>query len=136
LRGTQIALQESKSRSDELLEEIRQRSTSSVLVDTQMYHPVTLVEDVGDLEEEHQTMEDTSICVSRVVDLHVEVDLVVCLGSMMQHESTGDNMSMPEHTVRSDSSLIHAEMYGGIRRGILPCMEETHLLENTNATPL
>jgi hypothetical protein len=49
LRGTQIALQESKSRSDELLEEIRQRSTSSVLVDTQMYHPVTLVEDVGDL---------------------------------------------------------------------------------------
>jgi hypothetical protein len=33
-------------------------------------------------------MEDTSICVSRVVDLHVEVDLVVRLGSMMQHEST------------------------------------------------
>jgi hypothetical protein len=54
----------------------------------------------------------------------------------MQHESTRDNMSMPEHIVRSDSSLRHAEMYGGIRRGILPCMEETHLLEHTNVTPL
>jgi hypothetical protein len=136
LRGTQIALQESKSRSYELLEEIHQRSTSSILMDTQMYHPVTLVEDVGDLEEEHQTMEDTSICVSRVVDLHVEVDLVVRPGSMMKHESMGDNMSMTEHTVRSDSSLRHASMYGGIRRGILPCMEGTHLLEHTNVTPL
>jgi hypothetical protein len=86
------------------LEEIRQRSTSSVLVDTQMYHSVTLIEDVGDLAEEHQLMEDTSICVLRAVDLHVEVDPAVCPGSMMQHESTGDDMSMPEHTVMSDSS--------------------------------
>jgi hypothetical protein len=36
LRGTQTTLQESESRSDELLEEIRQRSTSSVLADTQI----------------------------------------------------------------------------------------------------
>jgi hypothetical protein len=64
LRGTQTALQESESRSDESLEEIHQRSTSSVLVDTQMYQSVTLIEDVGDLAEEHQLMEDTSICVS------------------------------------------------------------------------
>jgi hypothetical protein len=51
LRGTQTTLQESKSRSDESLEEIRQRSTSSVLVDTQMYQSVTLIEDVSDLAE-------------------------------------------------------------------------------------
>jgi hypothetical protein len=104
LRGTQTTLQESESRSDESLEEIRQRSTSSVLVDTQRYQSVTLIEDVGDLAEEHQLMENTSICVLRAVDLHVEVDPAVCPGSMMQHESTGDDMSMPEHTVMSDSS--------------------------------
>jgi hypothetical protein len=34
LRGTQTALQESESKSDESLEEIRQRFASSVLVDT------------------------------------------------------------------------------------------------------
>jgi hypothetical protein len=136
LRGTQTTLQESESRSDESLEEIRQRSTSSVLVDTQMYQSVTLIEDVGDLAEEHQLMEDTSICVLRVVDLHVEVDPTVCPGSMMQHESTGDDMSMSEHTVISDSSQVHAEMYGGIQRGVLPCREETHLGEHAEATPL
>jgi hypothetical protein len=59
-------------------------------------------------------MEDTSICVPRAVDLHVEVDPAVCPGSMMQHESTGDDMSMPKHTVIIDSSQIHVEMYGGI----------------------
>jgi hypothetical protein len=48
---------------------------SVVLVDTLMYHPVTLLEDVGDLAEEHQLMEDTSIGVPREVDLHVEVVL-------------------------------------------------------------
>jgi hypothetical protein len=53
LRGTQTALQESESRIDESLEEIHQRSTSSVLVDTQMYQPVMLTEDVDDLAEEH-----------------------------------------------------------------------------------
>jgi hypothetical protein len=114
LRGTQTTLQESESRSNESLEEIRQRPTSSVLVDTQMYQSTTLIEDVGDLSEEHQLMEDTSICVPREVDLHVEVDPEVCPGSMMQHESTGDNMSMPEHTVISDSSQVLAEVYGGI----------------------
>jgi hypothetical protein len=136
LRGTQTTLQESESRSDESLEEIRQRSTSSILVDTQIYHSVTLLEDVGDLAEEHQLMEDTSICVPRAVDLHVEVDPAVCPGSMMQHESTGDDMSMPEHTVMSDSSQRHAEMYGGIQRGIVPCREETHLGEHADVTPL
>jgi hypothetical protein len=127
LRGTQRTLQESESRSDEPLEEICQRSTSFVLVDTQIYHSVTLLGDVGDLAEEHQLMEDTSICVSRVVDLHVEVDPTVHPGSMMQHEFAGDNMNMPEHTVMRDSSQSHTEMYGGIQRGIVPCREETHL---------
>ena len=95
-----------------------------------MYQSVMLIEDVGDIAEEHQLMEDTSICVLRAVDLHVEVDPAVCPGSMMQHESTGDEMSMPEHTMMSDSSQVLAEMYGGIHRGVLPCREETHLKEH------
>jgi hypothetical protein len=136
LRGTQTALQESESRTDESLEEIHQRSTSSVLVDTQMYQSVTLIEGVDDLAEEHQLMEDTSLCAPRAVDLHVGVDPAVCPGSMMQHESTGDDMSMPEHTVMSDSSQVHAEMYGGIQRGIVPCREETHLGEHADVTLL
>ena len=49
-------------------------------------------------------MEDTSICVPRAANLHVEVDPAACPGSMIQQESTGDNMSMLEHTVVSDSS--------------------------------
>jgi hypothetical protein len=53
LRGTQTAPKESGSRSNELLEEIRMRSTSSVLVDTPIYHSVTLLGDVGDLAKEH-----------------------------------------------------------------------------------
>ena len=48
-----------------------------------MYISVTLIEDVGDLAEEHPLMEVTSIGVPRAVDLHVEVDLAVCLGSMI-----------------------------------------------------
>jgi hypothetical protein len=104
LRGTQTSLQESESRTDESLEEIHQRSTSSILVDTQMYPSVTLIEGVYDLAEEHQLMEDTSLCAPREVDLHVGVDPAVCTGSMMQHESTGDDMSMSEHIVLSDSS--------------------------------
>jgi hypothetical protein len=119
----------SKSRTYESLEEIHQRSTSSVLVDTQMYQSVTLIEDVDDLAEEHQLMEDTSICVLGVVDLHIEVDSTVHPGSTMQHESAGDDMSMSEHTVMRDSSQSHAEMYGDIQRGIVPCREETHLGE-------
>ena len=77
LRGTQTALQESESILDGSLEEIRQRSTSSVLVDSQMYQSVTLTEDVDDLPEEHQSMGGTSICVLGVVDLHIEIDPVV-----------------------------------------------------------
>jgi hypothetical protein len=53
LRGTEAAAQESESRLDESLEEIHQRSTSSVSVDTQMYQSVVLIEDVDDLAEEH-----------------------------------------------------------------------------------
>jgi hypothetical protein len=136
LRGTQTALQESESRTDESLEEIHQRSTSSVLVDTQMYQSVTLTEDVDDLAEEHQLMGDTSICVLGVVDLHIEIDPAVRPGSVMQHEFAGDDRSMPEHTVMSDSSQRHAEMYGGIQRGVLPGREETHLGEHAGATPL
>jgi hypothetical protein len=36
----------------------------------------------------------------------------------------------------SDSSQRHAEMYGGIQRGVLPGREETHLGEYAGATPL
>jgi hypothetical protein len=136
LRGTQTALQESESRTYESPEEIHQRSTSSVSVDTQMYQSVTLTEDVDDLAEEHQLMGDTSICVLGVVDLHIEIDPAVRPGSVMQHEFAGDDRSMPEHTVMHDSSQRHAEMYGGIQRGVLPGREETHLWEHAGATPL
>jgi len=129
LRGTQTALQESKSRTGESREEIQQRCTSSVLVDTQMYQSIMMAEDVDDLAEEHQLMGDTSICVLGVVDLHIEIDPVVRPGSVMQHEFAGDDRSMPEHTVMSDSSQRHARMYDGIQRGVLTCMEETHLGE-------
>lgn len=81
-------------------------------------------------------MDDTSICLLRPVGFHVEVDPVVRPGSMRQHESTGDDMGMPEHTVMSDSSQRHAEMYGGIQRCIVPCREETHLGEHADVTPL
>jgi hypothetical protein len=101
-----------------------------------MYQSITLIEDVDDLVEEHQLMEDTSICVLRVVDLHIEVDPPVCPGSMMQHESARDDMSMPEHTVMRDSSQSHVEMYGAIQRGIVLCKEETHLGEYVDVTPL
>jgi hypothetical protein len=136
LRGTQATPQESESRSDESLEEIHQRSTSSISLDTQMYQLVTLIEDVDDLAEEHQLMGDTSISVLEVVDLHVEVDPVAHPRSMMRHESTGDDMSMSEHIVMSDSSQRHVEMYDEIQRGIVPCREETHLGEYANVTHL
>jgi hypothetical protein len=95
-----------------------------------------LIEDVDDLAEEHQLMGDTSIPVLGVVDLHVEVDLAAHPRSMMRHESTGDDMSMSEHIVTSDSSQIHVEMYDEIQRGIVPCREETHLGEYADVTPL
>jgi hypothetical protein len=50
-----------------------------------MYQSVTLTEDVDALAEEHQLMGDTSICVLGVVDLHIEIDPVICPGSVMQH---------------------------------------------------
>ena len=71
-----------------------------------------------------------------VVDLHVEVDLVVHLGPMMLQEYTGDYMSMQEHTVVSDSTQRHAEVYGGIQRDVLDCRGETHLVEHGDASPL
>jgi hypothetical protein len=58
LRGTQIALQESESRSGELLEEIHQRPTTSILVESQIYSSVTRLEDDSGLVEEHQLMEE------------------------------------------------------------------------------
>jgi hypothetical protein len=82
------------------------------------------------------SFEDTSICIRGVVDLHVEVDPVVHPGSTMQHEYTGDDMSMLEHTAVSDSSQRHAETYYGIQRGILSCRLETHLGEHVDASPL
>ena len=54
----------------------------------------------------------------------------------MRHEYTGDNISMPEHTVMRDSSQRHVEMYGGIQSGVLPGREETHLGEHAGASPL
>jgi hypothetical protein len=117
LRGTQATPQESESRSDDSLEEIHQRSTSSISVNTQMYQSVTLIEDVDDLAEEHQLMGDTSIFVLGVVDLHVEVDPAAHPRSMMWHESTGDDMSMPKHIVMSDSSQRNVEMYDEILKG-------------------
>jgi hypothetical protein len=134
LRGTQTALQESESILDGSLEEIRQGSTSSVLVDSHMYQPVMLIEDVDDLAKEHQLLGDTSICVLGVVDLHI--DPAACPRSMMQHEFAGEDKSMPEHIVMSDSSQRHAKMYSGIQKGVLPGREETHLGEHAGATPL
>jgi hypothetical protein len=81
------------------------------------------------LHTHRDNFEDTSICVPRAVDLYVEGDPVVHPGSTMQHEYTGDDMSMLEHTMVSDSSQRHVEVYGGIQRGVLPCREETHLGE-------
>jgi hypothetical protein len=135
LRGIETSLQESYSRSKEPLEDICERSTSSILVDTQIYHSVTLLGDVDDLAEEHQLMEDTSICVLRVGYFHIEVDPAIRLGYTMQQESTGDDMSMSKHIVVKNSSQGHAKMYGGIQRVVLPCREETHLGEHADATP-
>jgi hypothetical protein len=58
-------------------------------VDPQLYQSVTTIEDVDDLVEEHQMMDDTSICLPRAIDLHIEVDPAVRLGSVMQHEYAG-----------------------------------------------
>jgi hypothetical protein len=81
-------------------------------------------------------MGDTSICVLGVVDLHIEIDPAVRLGSVSQNEFVGDDMSMSEHTVMSDRSQRYVEVYGGIQRGIVPCREETHSREYVDVTPL
>ena len=39
--------------------------------------------------------------------------------SVMQHESTGDDMSMLEHTVRSDSAQRHVEIYSQVQTCVL-----------------
>jgi hypothetical protein len=81
-------------------------------------------------------MDENSICLPRAIGLHIEVDPIVHPGSMRQHESMGDDMGMPGHTVMSDSSQRHVDMYGGIERGIVSCREETHLGEHADVTPL
>ena len=53
LEGTQKTLQESVSRSEELLEETRQKSTTPISAKSQIYPSATLREDVGGLEVEH-----------------------------------------------------------------------------------
>jgi hypothetical protein len=53
LSGTQKTLQESESRSEELLEESRQRSTAPISAESQIYPSTTLREDVGGLVVEH-----------------------------------------------------------------------------------
>jgi hypothetical protein len=58
LRGTQISLRESESRSEEILEEILQRSTTSILVGSQVYPSVTLLGDVDVWVEDHPLMEE------------------------------------------------------------------------------
>jgi hypothetical protein len=56
--GTQTTLQESESKSEELLEEIRQRSTTSISAESQIYPSATLREDFGGLAVEHQLREE------------------------------------------------------------------------------
>jgi hypothetical protein len=190
LEGTQTTLQESESRSEELLEEIRQRSTTSISTESQIYPSATLREDVGGLAVEHQlreeheeypgslmsmerydpeiqedvhrsqgppftrgvetvehtrthgdsrargSYEDTSICVPRLVDLHVEDDPVVHPGSMMLQVYTGDHMSMQGHIVMSGSSQRHTELYSGIQGDALDCKEEMYLVEHGDSSPL
>jgi hypothetical protein len=82
------------------------------------------------------SFDDTSICVSKGIDHHVEVDLVVHPGSMMLQGYTGDYLSMQEHTVVIDDSQRQAEVYNEIQRGLLMCREETHFGEHVDALPL
>jgi hypothetical protein len=83
-----------------------------------------------------RSYEDTSICVPGLVDFHVEVDLVVHPRSMILQEYTRDYISMQEHTVVSDSSQRHVEVYSGIQRDALDCWEEMYLVEHGNSSPL
>jgi hypothetical protein len=58
LESTQTALQESESRSKELLEETSQRSITFISTESQIYPSATLLDDVGGLAVEHQLMEE------------------------------------------------------------------------------
>jgi hypothetical protein len=58
LEGTQTTLQELEYKLEELLEETSQRSNISISTESQIYPSVTLLEDIGGLEEEHQWMEE------------------------------------------------------------------------------
>jgi hypothetical protein len=49
---------ESEARSEELLEEIRHRSTTSISAESQIYPSATLREDVGGLAMEHRLREE------------------------------------------------------------------------------
>jgi hypothetical protein len=49
---------------------------------------------------------------------------------MMLQEYTEDYMSMQEHTMVSDSSQRHVEVYNGIHRDTLDGREETYLIEH------
>ena len=82
------------------------------------------------------SFEDMSTYIPGVFELPVEVDPVVHPGSMMQHEYTGDDMSMQGHTVMSDSSQRHVEICSGIYMDVLDGREEIHLGENVDFTPL
>jgi hypothetical protein len=45
-------------------------------------------------------------------------------------------MSMQQHTMVSDISQRNIEMHGGIQRGVSTYMEETHLGDHVDASPL
>jgi hypothetical protein len=57
LEGIQIALQESRSKLEQLLEETSQGSTTSISAESQMCTSATLLEDFGGLVEERRMME-------------------------------------------------------------------------------
>jgi hypothetical protein len=133
LKGTQTALQESESKLEELLEETDQRYTISISAKSQICSSITLLEDVrviqgppftGSSEPVGHThtheysrargsYEDTFICVPGLVDIYTKDDLAVLLGHMMMRE-----------------------MYSGIQVDALDCMEETHLVEHGDSSPL
>jgi hypothetical protein len=79
--------------------------------------------------------EDTSICVLGLVDLHVEDDHVVDLGSRMWRVYTVYRMSMQGHTVMSGNSQRHIELYSGIQGDALDCKEEMYLVGHGDSSP-
>jgi hypothetical protein len=71
LEGAHTALQESRSRLEELLEETSQRSTTSISAENQTYPSATLLEDVGGLAVEHEWMEEHGV--PRITDEYGEI---------------------------------------------------------------